>query len=242
MKRKMYLKLIISALFVFVAFSSPAWGDLYWESVEETGGMPANLPKDLPEPMRQQIMSQFKDKQETVKTYLTPYASRIDTPDDITIIRFDTMTLYQMDPSTRTYIKMNMADLENSMAPMAKEMAQDTKITETDETAVINGFKCRKYTLTIMGTESAQWLSKDVPGYDEYEKISRKMTDKTPRFKKLGLSGELAGKGFPVKAVTGVMGVTTTVTLQKIEKSNLDKKLFDVPEGYTQRPFQMPLK
>jgi hypothetical protein len=47
---------------VFVAFSSPAWGDLYWESVEETGGMPANLPKDLPEPMRQQIMSQFEDE------------------------------------------------------------------------------------------------------------------------------------------------------------------------------------
>jgi hypothetical protein len=55
------------------------------------------------------------------------------------------MTLYQMDPSTRTYIKMDMADLENSMAPMAQgNGAGCTKVTETDETSRHQWFQVPK--------------------------------------------------------------------------------------------------
>jgi len=95
--------------------------------------------------------------------------------------------------------------------------------------------------MTFMGVENVQWLSKDVTGYAEYEKIGKKVMRDSPRFRKMGLSGGLSGKGFPVKMESGVMGMTTTTTLQKIEKTTLSKDLFKVPEGYVQKPLNLPI-
>ena len=95
--------------------------------------------------------------------------------------------------------------------------------------------------MTFMGVENVQWLSKDVTGYDEYEKISSKIMKDSPQFRRMGLSGNLSGKGFPVKMESGVMGMTTITTLQKIEKTSLNKDLFKVPEGYVQKPLNIPI-
>jgi hypothetical protein len=95
--------------------------------------------------------------------------------------------------------------------------------------------------MTVMGVENEQWLSRDVTGYSEYEKIRKKIMRDSPQFKKMGLSGDLSGKGFPVKTVSNVMGMTTTTTLQKIKKTSLDKDLFKVPTGYVQKPLNLPI-
>lgn len=240
MKFKKLMRCLLPVAVLFMIFSPVAYGDLYWESVVTSGGVPEGLPKGLPEQVKQQMMAQFKDKQETVKNYLSPQGSRIDTKEDITIILFDDMIIYQLDPSTRTYIKIRMSEMEESMGPMAK-MSEDATVTATGETKTINGFKCEKYIMTVMGVENEQWLSKDVTGYGEYEKISKKIMRDSPQFKKMGLSGDLSGKGFPVKTVSSVMGMTTTTTLQKIEKTSLDKDLFKVPEGYVQKPLNLPI-
>ena len=241
MKFKKLMRCLLPVAVLFMIFSPVAYGDLYWESVVTSGGVPEGLPKGLPEQVKQQMMAQFKDKQETVKNYLTAHGSRIDTKEDITIILFDDMTLYQLDPSTMTYVKIKMSEMEESMGPLAKEMSEDAKVTATGETKTINGFKCEKYIMTVMGVENEQWLSKDVTGYGEYEKISKKIMRDSPQFKKMGLSGDLAGKGFPVKTVSNVMGMTTTTTLQKIEKTSLSKDLFKMPAGYVQKPLNLPI-
>jgi len=226
------------AVMVLMAFAFPAYADLYWETVQVTGGMPSNLPQNVPESVRKQIMSQFQGEEKTVKNYLTPYASRTDTEENVTIIRFDNMTLYQLNPSTRTYTEIDMS----KMGAMGQETAEDITITATDETSVINGYKCRKYIVSVMGMESEQWLSKDVPGYDEYEKLSQKWARAASKFKKPGISRELSGKGFPVKTVSGVMGVTSTTTLKNIKETSIDKKRFEIPGNYTKKPFSMPMK
>jgi len=253
MKIKKLMRCLLSVAFLLMVFSPVAYGDLYWESVEVRGGEPKGLPKlpeglpkgfpkDLPKPPPRPDMSHSKNSgPETIKNYLTSYGSRIDTRDDITIILFDDLTIYQLDPSTKTYVKINMAEMEKSMGPMAKQMAEDTKVAATGETKTIKGFKCEKYIMTFMGVENVQWLSKDVTGYDEYEKISSKIMKDSPQFRRMGLSGNLAGKGFPVKMESGVMGMTTTTTLQKIEKTSLNKDLFKVPEGYVQKPLNIPI-
>jgi hypothetical protein len=241
MKFKKLMGCLLPVAVLLMIFSPVAYGDLYWESVVTSGGVPEGLPKGLPEQVKQQMMAQFKDKQETVKNYLSSHGSRIDTKEDITIILFDDMTLYQLDPSTMTYVKIKMSEMEESMGPLAKEMSEDAKVTATGETKTINGFKCEKYIMTVMGVENEQWLSRDVTGYSEYEKISKKIMRDSPQFKKMGLSGDLSGKGFPVRAVTSVMGMTTTTTLQKIEKTSLSKDLFKVPAGYVQKPLNLPL-
>ena len=242
MEIKKLIRCLLPVMVLLFVFSPVAYGDLYWESLVVSGGTPENLPEGLPEQVKQQIMAQYKSKQETVKNYLTFYGSRIDTEEDITIILFDDMTLYQMDPSTMTYVKIKMSEMEASLGPLAKEMDEDAKIVATGEREMINGFKCEKYIMTIMGIENEQWLSKGVTGYGEYEKMSQKIMRNSPKFKKMGLSGDLSGKGFPVKTVSNVMGMTTTTTLQKIEKTRLSKDLFKVPEGYTQKPLNLPIQ
>jgi hypothetical protein len=242
MKIKRWVRCLLSMVFLLMVFSPVAYGDLYWESVEVKSGELKGFPKNLPKPPQQPEMGNSeKNGPETIKNYLTSYGSRIDTQDDITIVLFEDLTIYQLDPSTKTYIKINLAEMEKSMGPMAKKMAEDAKVTATDETKTIKGFKCKKYIMTVMGVENVQWLSKDVTGYDEYEKISSKIMKDSPQFERMGLSGNLVGKGFPVKMETGMMGMTTTTTLQKIEKTNLSKYLFTVPEGYVQKPLNIPI-
>jgi len=260
MKIKKLMQCLLSVAFLLMVFSPVAYGDLYWESVVVRGGslkglpeglpkgfpkgMPEGLPKglsrDLPKPPPRPGMSHSGSGPETIKNYLTAYGSRIETKEDITIILFDDMTIYQLDPSTGTYIKIKMSEMEKSMGPMAK-MSEDAKITATGEIKTIKGFKCEKYIMTFMGVENVQWLSKDVTGYAEYEKIGKKVMRDSPQFRKMGLSGGLSGKGFPVKMESGVMGMTTTTTLRKIEKTSLSKDLFKVPEGYVQKPLNIPI-
>ena len=154
MKIKKLMRCLLSAAFLLMLFSPVAYGDLYWESVEVRSGepkglpklpegmpkglpegMPKGLPKDLPKPPQQpDLAHKKKSGPETIKNYLTSYGSRIDTRDDITIILFDDLTIYQLDPSTKTYIKINMGEMEKAMGPMAKKMAEDAKVTATDET------------------------------------------------------------------------------------------------------------
>ncbi len=257
MNIKKLVRSLLWAALLLTLFCPMAHGDLYWESVQVHSGapkgLPEGLPKDLPPEMAKKLSKDLPGRpsqpgtgdaavgSETVKHYLTPYGSRIDTKDDITIVLFDDMTIYQMDPSTRTYIRINMAEMEKAMGPMAK-MQEDAKVKATGETKTIQGFKCEKYIMTFMGVENVQWLSKDVTGYDEYEKISGKIMRDSPQFRKMGLSSTLSGKGFPVRMETDVMGMTTTTTLQKIEKTTLDKDLFKVPAGYVQKPLNLPLQ
>ena len=265
MKIKKLMRCLLSMAFLLMVFSTVAYGDLYWESVEVQSGepkgimglpeglskglpegmpekLPKGFPKDLPEPPPGPDMRNARESgPETIKNYLTSYGSRIDTRNDITIILFDEQIIYQLDPSTKTYVKINMAEMEKSMGPMVKEMAEDTKVAATGETKNIKGYQCEKYIMTFMGVENVQWLSKDVTGYDEYEKISRKVMKDSPQFRRMGLSGNLAGKGFPVKMESGMMGMTTTTTLQKIKKTSLSKDLFKIPKGYVQKPLNIPI-
>jgi hypothetical protein len=69
----------------------------------------------------------------------------------------------------------------------------------------------------------------------------RKKLQKDPRLWKtsvIGLARQL--EGFPVKTVMNVMGITTTNTLQRIEKKSLPKDLFEVPKEYKLEELRMP--
>ena len=197
MKIKKLITWLLPVMVLLLVLSPVAYGDLYWESLVVSGGVPENLPEGLPEQVKQQIMAQYQDKRETVKNYLTSHASRIDTKEDITLILFDDMILYQLDPSTRTYVKIKLSEVEASMGPLANEMDDDVNIKATGETETINGFKCEKYIMTVMGVENEQWLSRGVPGYGEYEKISQKIMRIRPNSKRWGFREVFQGKDFP---------------------------------------------
>ena len=237
MKNRKWMGCLPLALLALFVSLSPAYGDLYWEYEEVSGGMPEGFPEDLPKQVRDQMLAQFKPKTETTKHYLTSYASRTETGEMIIIMNFRNMIVYQINPSDKTYRKMNMM---SEMGRMAEGMAEGRQVRASNETKKIAGYTCRKYIVTMMGFENEHWLSKDVKGYAEYKAMTEKMYESNPRLKQMQMGDTSEMQGFPVKTVSNVMGITTTTTLKKIEKKTLSKDLFEVPRGYKLIELEIP--
>jgi hypothetical protein len=220
--------------------TSSAMADLYWESDQETKGMPGGRP----------------DETRVIKTYLTAYASRTEQREgQITIMNFDTKIMYIINPEAKTYQQINMAEMGKPpemkgekgqmQQQMMKNMMGNIQVTPTQETKQIAGYNCQKYLVSGMMMNSDYWLSKDVKGYDEIKEIGKKIAgifDENPMMKQMNIAGMMSQlDGFPVQMVMNIMKGTSTTTLKKIEKKSLDKSLFSVPEGYTQTQSKLPM-
>ena len=232
------LGLSMFSIILGLMISSAAMADLYWESDQETKGMPGR-----------------PDETKIIKTYLTANASRTEGVGQITIMNFDTKVLYHINPQAKTYQQINLADMgkppemkgeKDHMPPhMMKNMMGGIQVTPTQETRQIAGYNCQKYLVSGMMMNSEYWLSKDVQGYEEIKAIGKKIAavfEENPMMKQMniaGMMGEL--DGFPVQMVMNIMKGTSITTLKKIEKKSVDKSLFSVPEGYTLTQSKMPI-
>jgi hypothetical protein len=233
------LKFLLFSVVLGLMISSGAMADLYWESDQETKGMPGR-----------------PDETKVIKTYLTTYASRTEREGQITIMNFDTKVMYQINPQTKTYQQINIAEMgkppemkgekgQQMQQQMMKNMMGNIQVTPTQETRQIAGYNCQKYLVSGMMMNSDYWLSKDVKGYEEVKEIGKKVSalfDENPMMKQMNIAGMMGQlDGFPVQTVMNIMKGTSTTTLKKIEKKSLDKSLFSVPEGYTQEQSKMPM-
>jgi hypothetical protein len=233
------LKFLLFSVVLGLIISSGAMADLYWESDQETKGMPGR-----------------PDETKVIKTYLTTYASRTEREGQITIMNFDTKVMYQINPQTKTYQQINIAEMgkppemkgekgQQMQQQMMKNMMGNIQVTPTQETRQIAGYNCQKYLVSGMMMNSDYWLSKDVKGYEEVKEIGKKVSalfDENPMMKQMNIAGMMGQlDGFPVQTVMNIMKGTSTTTLKKIEKKSLDKSLFSVPEGYTQEQSKMPM-
>ncbi len=233
------LRVIAFSFIVIATASSAAMADFYWESVQQTQGMPGRPNETI-----------------DVKNYLTAYASRSDRAGHITIVNFDTRTMVQIDPTTKTYHQINLdamgvppgmnASGNDQMRQQAmKQMMGGMKVTPTQETKTIDGYRCQKYLVSGMMMNSEYWLSKDVKGYAEMKQIASKVSgvfEQNPMMKQMNIAGMMSQlDGFPVQMTMKIMNGTSTTTLKKIENKTLDKSLFTVPAGYTLVKDPMPM-
>lgn len=237
-KGGLMLNLLLFSVILGLMTSSAAMADLYWESDQETKGMPGR-----------------PDETKVIKTYLTAYASRTEREGQITIMNFDTKIMYHINPKAKTYQQINMAEMGKPpemkgekgqmQQQMMKNMMGNIQVTPTQETRQIAGYNCQKYLVSGMMMNSDYWLSKDVKGYEEIKEIGKKIAgvfDENPMMKQMNIAGMMGQlDGFPVQMVMNIMKGTSTTTLKKIEKKSLDKSLFSVPEGYTQTQSKMPM-
>lgn len=216
---------------LLLCLSSSALADLYWESTQETKGMQGR-----------------PDHVGIMKNYLSAKASRIEHDNGITIMDFESKMIYQLDPATKTYQQINIAQMGQPPADMQgeegqaaqkmmKSMMSEIQVTPTPEKKQIAGYDCQKYLVSGMMMKSDYWLSKSVPGYAEIKEIGRKMKslfENNPMMKQMNVAGMMDKlDGFPVQTVMHVMNGTITTTLKKIETQSLDPSLFQVPTGYT---------
>lgn len=240
-RKWMCLPLLLMALFVF---SPAAYADLYWESEMKSAGAAEGFPKNLPKQMREQMTANFKPGTEIIKSYLSSHAFRTETPDNIMIMQFDSMNMYQIDPGEKTYVKFDLAAMGANKGKMPGNINMDMNVKPTKDTKEIAGYKCKKYNVTIMGADSEYWVSKDVKGYKEFRAMNEKMekmAEKSPMLKQMNMAGMMNKlDGFPVQTVVTAMGVKTTTTLKSIEKKSLNKNLFKVPKDYKLRQTKMP--
>jgi hypothetical protein len=231
---KRWSLLVVMSAFLFGA--SVAHADLYWESEQVTKGAPGQA-----------------DGTKVVKNYYTSHASRIEMGNGkVMIMDLDKRTMLHLNPADKTYTETDMEEMAGprnmpgvdkaQQKKMMESMMQSMQVTPTNETKTINGYKCRKYLVSVMMVNSEYWLSKDVKGYEELKAIGEKMAksfESNPMLKQMNIAGMMDKlDGFPVQVVSQVMGGTITNTLVKIEKKSLSDDLFKVPAGYTMKKTQ----
>lgn len=127
-------------------------------------------------------------------------------------------------------------DSEETVYVMEKkddsDPAADAKpeITKEDEAPVmISGYSCQKYKMvqtTPMGEQSSYVWATD--------KLKMPASDGS------GMGGMISSEGLPgmpMKVVTSQGPMTITLEVTKLDRSTPDKKLFKLPKGYKQEPF-----
>ena len=217
-------KILIGFLIAF--FAVPAvFADLYYET-KISGG-----PRD----------------EGIMKTFLSEYGTRIEPGDNTAIIvNMKDEVFFELNLADKTYKETKFSDfltdaddseMAGQMGNMLEQMIASMTVKETDETKTINGYKCKKYIVTIMGSNSDYWLTKDVKGYDEMIKRMddyRAVFSKNPVLNSLATGYDMSKKldGFPMKIVNKMMGMEITSEVVKVETKSLDKALFSPPEGF----------
>ncbi len=218
--------------YLLACFASvPASADLYWESEQVVKNMPGQ-----------------EDGTRIVKNYITKDASRTDMGDTISIIKYDEMAMYQLNPDEKTYVKIDMksmgmpggGEMDAEQAAQAQSLMQEMfgkiKVVPSDETRTIAGYKCMRYDLNFMMVNTEYWTSKEVKGYEVVAAAGKKMQkafEGNPILKNANILGMMDSlEGFPVQIVNRMMGGTSTTTLKKIEQKTLPRSLFEIPKDY----------
>jgi hypothetical protein len=222
------------AIILTILMAAPvvSLADLYWESTLERKGV-----------------SGKPDSSEVIVNYLKEGASRTDFSDHIVIMRVDTRTLFQINPTEKTYHRISLEEMGRPPAGISgeqaaaqlqvmKEMMGKIQVTPTGESRKIGEYLCRKYLVSGMMMTGEYWLSRDVPGYAELKRAAEKMKevfDSNPMMKQMNITGMMSQlDGFPVQVTQKVLNGSLVTTLKSIEMKQLDDSLFAVPPGYAE--------
>jgi len=238
----------VMAVALLAAGATPGYADVYMKQKQHTDGF--------------SMMGQTQPAQDIIEEFwITPQGFRSDSPDNSMIMRFDTKQVIMVDHAAKTYtpIATEMQDMTSqimgggeqpnaeALQAMQGMMNVQTEVTDTGETASINGWDSRRYVMTVksmMGVMTMDiWATEDIDiDTALYEKFR---------------SAVSAGLG-PMQAMMGDMGeqwakikgvqVRSTMTQQMMNQSlssstelieyrdgDAPDGLLEIPAGYAQR-------
>jgi hypothetical protein len=189
-----------------------------------------------------------EDRQQT--TWIGKNMMYMDQGDSATIVRVDTMKLYVVDHTTKTYHVLDLpVDLSTlvppEMQPMLAMMKFEVTATPTDEHKQVGEWNARRYDMSMtsqmFSMKSTMWVTK-VAGYDpeafnsmyvHLNSLQPGMADAVKEMSKIeGLVVEQQG-------VMTMMGNEVGTSEKTISIDNIDAPAgtYDPPEGYTEKPF-----
>jgi hypothetical protein len=171
----------------------------------------------------------------------------------VTIVRADLKKLYLLDTQAKTYTALDLPlDMKKympaDMAPMMEQMGAMMKVTVTPatESRVIKGWNATKVVMTTAmpmgGSTQTMWVTKDVAlDMAVWKELSGAMMLSANPFGG-GLADEMKKiDGFPVliERSQTAMGneVKSSEAVVSIEEQEPPAGTYDLPEGYTEKPF-----
>lgn len=192
----------------------------------------------------------------TQKHYLVPYKYRYEYNKSVIIVRLDREVKFNVNPEESLYVETSFSKIKeqqgriresirrmrvqmDTLPPslrwrMERDMGvkwkpEDYKIHETNETKIISGLNCKKYTITNRDElEGEFWITQDLGLINQYAGDWDSMLDKIIPVTKQDRYKLLTDKGIIV--LTNINGVETLVT--KMEKKMIPDSMFEIPEYY----------
>jgi hypothetical protein len=192
-----------------------------------------------------------KDGTETV--WMGKDRMRMDDGEQITIVRLDLKKAWFLDPATKVASAIDLPfDMKKympaEMAPMMEQMMASLKptVTATEETKKFGIWNARKYTLTMGGPANATttiWASKDVDvSAADYKGLMGVTMSTMPGGAAIAAEMQkIEGATVYEERVQKVMGATmrTTSELTGVERKDPAEGWYDLPKGYTEKPFDL---
>lgn len=184
------------------------------------------------------------------KTYMAETGMRMENPEGtVTIINYKEEAFIELNLKDKTYTSTRFEDLLKpvdskdadataQMEKMMEQMMGSMEVTKTEETQVINGYKCSKVMVTMMGMPFEYWVTKDVKDYGalvaKWEKY-RNVFEKNPLLKNMSSGFDMFKKidGFPIKTISRMMGMEIVSETVKVESKSIDGALFMPPKDFT---------
>lgn len=149
---------------------------------------------------------------------------------------FKTLRIYKRENPDLYYV-INEASATYSVtdlsaykpAPKAEEQVS-VKVIGSEK---ILNYNCTHCIISTKSGETEMWTTKELMDYDAYKKLNESdARSRNSSFAKALI--EANAEGFPVKTLKkDGKGGTISIEMVKVEKGNLDKTLFEIPNGYT---------
>ena len=189
-----------------------------------------------------------EDKQQT--TWIGTNMMYMDQGDNVTIVRLDTMKLYVVDHTTKTYHVLDLPiDLSTlvppEMQPMLAMMQFEVTVTPTDEHKQVGEWNARRYDISMtsqmFSMKSTMWATK-VAGYDPeafnsmYVHLNSLQPGMADAVKEMG---KIDGLVVEQQGLITMMGNEVGTSEKTISIDNMDAPAgtYDPPAGYTEKPF-----
>ena len=238
----------VMAVVLLVVGATPGYADVYMKQKQHTDGF--------------SIMGQTQPAQDIVEEYwITPQGFRSDSPENSMIMRFDTKQMIMIDHAAKTYTTMptGMKDMMSQMMgggeqpnaealqAMQGMMNVQIEVTDSGETASINGWDSRKYVMTVksmMGATTMDiWATEDIEiDTALYEQFRSAVSGGTgPMQAMMGNMGEQWAKikGVQVRSTMTqqIMNQSLSSSTELIEYRDGDAPdgILEIPAGYQQR-------
>jgi hypothetical protein len=178
---------------------------------------------------------------------------RIEEGDRITIVRLDRAKVWLLDSKARTYNELDVPiDLAKHVpaegAALYEKMAGDVKalVTPTDETKKIGEWTARRYAVAIeipmeQGWTSNVWATKDLPvDAEALRTMSRALAGAQVGGDKIAAEmGKIDGVTVRLERTRKIAGteVRQTEELASIEAKDPPTGIYDLPAGWTAKPY-----